>query len=203
MAAATEVAAKDSIVAAAANFFKEVLPSKGSKGGRRNGVDTNAFWAAAAALLPADVLQNRQGRACARLLGVNYAFVKKASDIRSGLEQDTACGWKEITNKQRLDKLPNGPCVEWWHTDTASAPDNDNKRQISVECGVDADGEMCYVLHEQRYEEETDEVNFKAFKASAAWTEMQAADRATQVEFREAKAKRELKWEGSFTPSHS
>lgn len=39
-------------------------------------MNSNAFWVAATALIPADVLANRQGRATMRLLGVNASTVR-------------------------------------------------------------------------------------------------------------------------------
>ena len=45
--------------------------------GRRSDVDANAFWAAAVALLPADLLKDRKGRAAMRLLDINYRVIKK------------------------------------------------------------------------------------------------------------------------------
>ena len=64
---------KDGIIGAAKGFFKNLLDSKG----RRTDVDANAFWAAAVALLPADLLKDRKGRAATRLLDVNYRVLKK------------------------------------------------------------------------------------------------------------------------------
>ena len=74
--------ARDDIENAARCFLKEVLASKG----RRTDVENNAFWAAAVALIPSGVLQDRKGRAVMRLLGVNYHVVKKLSDMRGRLE---------------------------------------------------------------------------------------------------------------------
>ena len=52
--------------------------------GRRSDVDTNAFWAAAVALLPADLLKDRKGRAAMRLLGINYRVIKKVKEVGYG-----------------------------------------------------------------------------------------------------------------------
>ena len=59
-------------------FLTEVLASKE----RRTDVESNAFWAAAVALIPADVLVNRKGRAVMRLLDIDYRVIKKASEMR-------------------------------------------------------------------------------------------------------------------------
>ena len=45
-----------------------LLPGKGS----RCEEDNNAFWSAAAALLPQDLIEKRQARAAGRILGLNY-----------------------------------------------------------------------------------------------------------------------------------
>ena len=61
---------------AAQRFLKEVLALIG----RRTDLERNAFMAAAVALIPSDVFQNRKGRAMMRLLGVNYR-VDPASEV--------------------------------------------------------------------------------------------------------------------------
>ena len=58
MAETTDDEARDDIIKAARMFLKEVLASEG----RRTDVESNAFWAATVALIPADVLVNRKGR---------------------------------------------------------------------------------------------------------------------------------------------
>ena len=52
MAKTTDDEARDDIVKAERMFLKEVLASKD----RRTDVESNAFWAAAVVLIPADVL---------------------------------------------------------------------------------------------------------------------------------------------------
>ena len=52
-------------------YFCYSLPGKGS----RCEEDTNAFWSAAAALLPQDLIEKRQARAAGRILGLNYQQV--------------------------------------------------------------------------------------------------------------------------------
>jgi hypothetical protein len=79
---------KDEIVRAAKKFFTDLMSSKG----RRTAIDTNAFWAAAAALLPASSLKNRKGKEAMLLLGVNYRVVKKAGEFRAAMETSGG-GW--------------------------------------------------------------------------------------------------------------
>ena len=45
-------------------FFNEMLASKG----HRTDVERNAFWAGVVGLMPADLIENRQGRAMMRIL---------------------------------------------------------------------------------------------------------------------------------------
>ena len=66
-----EADAKDEIVRSAKKFFTDLMSTKG----RRTTIDSNAFWAAAAALLPASLLKNRKSKEAMRLLGVNYRVV--------------------------------------------------------------------------------------------------------------------------------
>ena len=56
-------------------FFNSLMKASG----RRTDDDMNAFWAAAVAYIPRDVFESRQGRAVARLLGIPYRTVKRAS----------------------------------------------------------------------------------------------------------------------------
>ena len=72
-------------------FFTDIFALRGKRGrGRRSDVDRNAFAAAAAALLPADLLKNRRGRAAMRLLGLSYRQVKAGSAKRRELEDHGA-----------------------------------------------------------------------------------------------------------------
>ena len=47
--------------------------------GSRCEADNNAFWSAAAALLPADLIEKRQARAAGRILELNYQQVASCS----------------------------------------------------------------------------------------------------------------------------
>ena len=54
--------------------------------GRRSDVERNAFWASVVSLMPTDLLENRQGRAMMRILGISYRVVKGANTMRKDLE---------------------------------------------------------------------------------------------------------------------
>ena len=109
---------------------------KGS--GRRTDVEINAFWASAASLIPRDIFESRQGRAAARLLGILYRVVKRASTIRASLE-DAAFGWKRLStskHKDSADQTGAGRIItEWTHEPEASTEDNQNKMSVAVYLG--------------------------------------------------------------------
>jgi hypothetical protein len=100
------------LIETAKSFFTEIFKLHGKRGrGRRTDVDRNAFAAAAAALLPADLLQNRRGRAAMRLLGLSYRQVKAGSAKRKELEEHGAprrlepantCPPADSSNRHRL-----------------------------------------------------------------------------------------------------
>ena len=52
-------------------FVNEMLDrTSGKTGGRLSDVERNAFWASVVSLMPADLIENRQGRAMMRILGI-------------------------------------------------------------------------------------------------------------------------------------
>ena len=80
------------LLATAKLFFTSMMSAKSGKtGGRRTDVEMNVYWASAASLIPRDIFEPRHGRAAARLLGIPYRTVKRASTIRKKLE-DAAVG---------------------------------------------------------------------------------------------------------------
>ena len=90
--------ARDEVIGAARRFLKEIMATRG----RRTDVESTAFWAAAVALIPSDVLQNRKGRAIMRLLDIDYRVVKKATEMRAGLE-DGSKKWRHVTTAKHCD----------------------------------------------------------------------------------------------------
>jgi hypothetical protein len=95
--------ARDDIINASRRFLKEIMATKG----RRTDNKSTAFWAAAVALIPSDVLQNRKGRAIMRLLDIDYRVVKKASEMR-GLE-DGSKNLKAMATAKHCDSA-------WWQS---------------------------------------------------------------------------------------
>ena len=92
--------------------------------------------AAAVALIPSDVFQNRKGRAVMRLLGVNYRVVKMAADLRGELE-DGSNKWKLLKTAEHADRTDWSAAKKWLHSDEASCEDNNNKSLVRVNMGKD------------------------------------------------------------------
>lgn len=146
---ATDADTAVKLLEAAKSFFTVIMKVKGTKGGRRTDVNMNAFWASAASLLPRDVLQTRHGRSAARLLGIPYRVIKRASTIRADLE-DSGVGWKLIKTNGHSDILSGRLISEFLHSDAASTEDNQNKEPITVYDGFDDNGNRCYCIHWRR-----------------------------------------------------
>jgi len=118
----------DALLASAKRFFGEIM---GVDGRRRSESDMNAFWAAVAALMPAELLENRGGRAATRILGVHHRVIKKGVQVRRDLEEHGK-GWVYIEYKGHHDRFDMQIINDWWHSDSASTEDNKNKQPIRV-----------------------------------------------------------------------
>lgn len=175
---------KNEIINAAKDFFNILLNSKG----RRSNVDTNAFWAAAVALLPTSLFKDNKGRTAMRLLHINYRTVQKANEIRGRMEEEKG-GWRLITTAPHSDRVHWGPLIDWCHSDEASVEDNDNKQVVKVyQCKQKDDAEIVvYEEHPRRYLRETVENLRPAFLKSAEFGKMSAA-------FDDAEKKKRRKW---------
>ncbi len=164
----TDDEAKDDIVNAARRFLKEVLASSG----RRTDLERNAFMAAAVALIPSDVFQNRKGRAVMRLLGVNYRVVKMAADMRGELE-DGSNKWKLLKTAEHADRTDWSSVKKWLHSDEASCEDNNNKSLVRVNMGKDeATGQIMFEFHRARVLSESKDELREKFKRSPEFTAM-------------------------------
>jgi hypothetical protein len=109
--AAEEVAdkrAREATINAARAFLTDILSTRG----RRTTVNSNAFWVVATALIPTDVLLNRQGRATMRLLGVNASTVRRAVQLRERVERDRT--WEPVVAAKKKCIDPQ-PLIDWWH----------------------------------------------------------------------------------------
>jgi hypothetical protein len=87
----------------AAKEFLNVMHQRVA-GGRRTDAERNAFWASVVSLMPAELVQNRQGRAMMRILGISYKTVKTANVMRKELE-DSGKAWVLLTTKKHFDNI--------------------------------------------------------------------------------------------------
>ena len=142
-------------------------------GGRRSDEERNAFWASVVSLMPADLLENRQGRAMMRILGISYRTIKEASRIRKELE-DLGTGWVLLTTKPHFDNIEKHWEIfdDWVHSDEASTPDNSRKEQIRVYRGYGGidptTGRRAYGLHWRRAQEGNVKALLAKWRASTA-----------------------------------
>ena len=82
----TDAKTAKALLGTAKKFFNELMKATG----RRTDVEINAFWAGAAALIPRDVFETKQGRAVARLLEIPYRTIRRGSQIRGDWRYDLA-----------------------------------------------------------------------------------------------------------------
>jgi len=148
-------------------------------GGRRSDAERNAFWASVVSLMPADLIENRQGRARMRILGISYRTVKEAARMRNELE-DSGKGWVLLTTKTHFDNIEKHWEIfdDWMHSDEASTPDNSRKEQIRVYRGYGTDpatGRRGYALHWRRAQEENVKELLAKWRASTAASKFRLA----------------------------
>lgn len=141
-------------------------------GGRRTDAERNAFWASVVSLMPADLLENRQGRAMMRILGISYKTMKTANVYRKQLE-DSGKAWVLLTTKRHFDNIEVHWEIfdEWIHSEEASTPDNAHKEQIRVYNGYGIDpqtGRRGYALHWRRAQEGNNKELLAKWHESAA-----------------------------------
>ena len=92
-------------------------------------------------MLPADLLSNRQGRAAMRLSGLSYRQIKAGSELHGKL-LDYGGGWKLIETARHKDAVNYDEILdEFWHSELASDPDNQNKDKVRVFRGVNEQGQ--------------------------------------------------------------
>ena len=188
-------AAVESIIKTAKAFFTGIMGTKG----RRSDIDMNAFWAAAAAIVPVTAREDKLVRAVMRILGLRYESVKRAIELRKAMV-DTAAGWKWIKTKPHCDHTDWTPLIKWLHSDEASTPDNDHKSEIKV--NVTDDGTtVSYELHERRYWNDKLSVLLRTFRESPVFLEMQKAHTECERNKRHAKALSLAKREHGPQPS--
>ena len=188
-------AAVDSIINTAKAFFTGIMGTKG----RRSDIDMNAFWAAAAAMVPVTAREDKLVRAVMRILGLRYESVKRAIELRKAMV-DTAAGWKWIKTKEHWDRTDWTPLEKWLHSDEASTPDNDKKCEIKVNVRDDG-ATVSYEVHERRYWNDKFSVLRENFRTTPAFNEMQKAHIERERSKRHTKAIRLAKLKHGQQPS--
>jgi len=133
------------VIATAKSFFTDVTQAKG----RRSDIDTNALWAAAAALVPVTAREDKKVRSVMRVPGLRHGSLKRAAGIRKVMV-DSASGWKWIETPLHRDRVGWSSLQKWLHSDEASAPDSDHKTDIKVSV-VDDGGIVPCELYDRRY----------------------------------------------------
>ena len=180
MAKTTDDEARDDIIKAARMFLKEVLASKG----RRTDVESNAFWAAAVALIPADVLVNRKGRAVMRLLDIDYRVIKKASEMR-GVLDDGSRRWATVKTSTHCDVSEWSLLINWLHSDEASHEDNTLKAPVRIDIITNLSAKShIYELHTARTYNDTKIRFYKKILASTTFSAMSDKYREKKVALR-------------------
>eukprot|EP00966_Prymnesium_polylepis_P029595 687623-Prymnesium_polylepis.1 len=150
-----------------------------ASGGRRTDAERNAFWAAVVSLMPAELINNRQGRSMMRILGISYKTMKEANTMRKALE-DSGKAWVLLTTKRHFDNIEAHWEIfdDWMHSEEASTPDNAHKEQIRVYRGYGTDpvtGRRGYGLHWRRAQEGNVKELLAKWRASTAATRFRAA----------------------------
>lgn len=155
------------LLEAARDFFNDIMATRG----RRSDEDRNAFWAGLVALIPANILEDRRGRAAMRLLNVQYRHVKQATILRTAVEQKR--GWTQLVSSCHKDRVDLKLIREWWHTDAASMEDNMKKEKVKVfhdgphPSGSDeANSIVAYEEHMRRLQLAGNKESLSAFKES-------------------------------------
>eukprot|EP00966_Prymnesium_polylepis_P288466 6663260-Prymnesium_polylepis.1 len=162
----------------AAGKFLNVIHARAS-GGRRSDVHRNAYWASVVSMMPPDLIENRQGRAMMRILGIPYSTIKAANSMRRAIE-DSGTGWVLLTTKRHFDNIEAHWEIfdDWMHSDEASTPDNAHKEQIRVYRGYGTDpvtGRRAYALHWRRAQEGNVKELLAKWRASAAAAKVRVA----------------------------
>jgi hypothetical protein len=116
-------------------FFTGAMATRG----RRTDLNRNVFYAAAAAVIPQDVRENRQMRAVMRLTGSRFDAVRKAIKFREKMD-DGHRGWRLLKTVRHFDGVDFTLLDRWLHSAEASTEDNETKRQIHVKMRACASG---------------------------------------------------------------
>ena len=185
----------DEVIRMAKGFFTGVMATKG----RRTDIDMNAFWAAAAAVVPVSTKKDRKARSVMRVLGLRHDSVKHATEDR-GAMADSAAGWRWIKTKQHCDRLDWSPLEKWLHSDEAPTPDNDHKTEIKVNT-IDSGGVVSYELHKRHYWVDKHQDLRERFRTTPSYADMNQRHIASVTAPRLTKATHAAKSKHGSSPS--
>ena len=177
------------------HFFTGTMATRG----RRTDLNRNVFYAAAAAVIPKNALENRQIRAVMRLTGLRHDAVSKAIAFRMEMD-DHKQGWRLLTTNTHEDSADYTLLDTWFHSSAASTEDNEMKKQVRVGL-TESEGTISYHLHNRRYLSAKIPILHKEFLYSTEYEEMQRSFKHAQQHKRRTKAVRLLKQKGRQNPS--
>ena len=124
-----------------------------------------------------------------RLLDVDYRVIKKASEIRAGLE-DGSKKWVHVRTAPHSDTSVWSLLSDWLHSDEASHEDNTRKELVRIDIGVDKDMKChLYELHRARVYNDTKPCLYIKFKCSPTFSDMQKSFHEKKVSLRLAQAR--------------
>ena len=170
-------------------FFTGTMATRG----RRSDLNRNVFYAAAAAVIPKGVRENKQTRAVMRLTGLRHDAIMKALAMRTDMD-DQCCGWKLLTTARHHDAVDYSPLDRWFHSPLASTEDNEVKKQIRVGEVIDEETKVySYQLHNRRYLNAKLPILHKDFSESPELKEMQLKFEQVERQKRRKKALAKLK----------
>ena len=192
---ATTVKIQAAMAEAVRDFLRVLTPHRG----RRTDVNVNAFWSVVAAVLPQDLLKDRQGRSFMRMLHVNYRVVNKG--LAHGRTSEAQGGWQLVVTSPHRDRIDWSPLKRWWHTE-GSTEDNDHKDRVRVFLGkdgndVDDDGTVPYDTHMRRYPNDSRRRLRQQFLSSADYGAMKGLHLQQAMASRRRKAVALVKAEAS------
>jgi len=161
--------------------------------GRRTDLNRNVFYAAAAAVIPKGVRENKQIRAVMRLAGLRHDAISKGVEFRNEMD-DHKCGWKPLGTAKHSDAVDYAPLDSWFHSSAASTEDNEVKNEVRVGM-VEDGGSISYQLHNRRYLNAKIPILHKDFEESPELEQMKLKYAQVERQKRRKKALAQLKRE--------
>eukprot|EP00966_Prymnesium_polylepis_P276865 6396790-Prymnesium_polylepis.1 len=115
-----------------------------------------------------------------RILDIPYRTVKRGNEMRKALEEKGK-GWVLLSTRPHRDSAAKHLDIidEWWHSDEASCPDNQQKEQVRVYHGHGVNeqtGRRGYELHWRRVSSDRLEPQVAGVHRSGGYCSHQKAD---------------------------